>query len=44
MGGHVDVEQATPIVADQEEDVQGLEGQGLNHEQISCPDGPGMVG
>jgi hypothetical protein len=31
-------------VADQEEDVEGLEGQDLNHKQISYPDGPGMVG
>ena len=42
--GHVDVEQAAPAVADQKEDVEGLEGQSLNHEQISCPDGLGMVG
>jgi hypothetical protein len=29
VGGHVEVKQTTPIVADQEEDVEGLEGQGL---------------
>ena len=44
MSGHVEVEQAAPAVADQKEDVEGLEGQGLNHEQISCPDGLDMVG
>src|SRR5262245_61049421 len=44
MSGHVEVEQAAPAVADQKEDVEGLEGQGLNHEHISCPDGLDMVG
>jgi hypothetical protein len=31
------VEQAATVVADQEEDVEGLEGQGLNHEEVGWP-------
>ncbi len=44
MGGHVEVEQAATVVADQEEDVEGLEGQGLDYEEVSCPDGLSVVG
>jgi hypothetical protein len=32
------------MVADQEEDIEGLEAQGLDHEQVSCPDGLSVVG
>ncbi len=32
------MDQPAPLVLDKEEDVQGLEGQGLHHEQICCPD------
>ncbi len=32
VGGHVEMEQATAVIADQEEDVEGLEAQGLDHE------------
>jgi hypothetical protein len=39
VGGHVEVKQAAAVVADQEEDIESLEGQGLNHEEVSCPDG-----
>jgi hypothetical protein len=31
-------------VADQEEDVKGLEGQGLDHEKVCRPDGLSVVG
>jgi hypothetical protein len=44
VGGDAEVEKAAAIVADQEEDVEGLEGQGLNHEEIGSPDGLGVVG
>src|SRR5215472_4342720 len=44
VGGHVEVAQATAVVADQEEDVEGLEGQGLDHEEIGCPNGLSVVG
>ena len=38
------MEQAAAVVADHKEDVKGLEGQGLDHEEVSCPDGVGVVG
>ncbi len=44
MGGDVEVEQAAAVVADQEDDVEGSEGKGLDHEQISSPDGFSVVG
>jgi hypothetical protein len=44
VSGQVEVEQAAAAVADQEEDVEGPEGQGLDHEQVCCPDGLGLVG
>ncbi len=44
MSGHVEVEQAATVVADQEEDVEGVEGQGLDREEICCPDGLSVVG
>jgi len=44
VGGHVEVEQAAAVVADQEEDVEGLEVQGLDYEEVGCPDGLGVVG
>ena len=31
------MEQAAAVVANQEEDIEGLEGQGLDHEQVCCP-------
>src|SRR5262244_1234277 len=44
VGGHVEMEQTAAAVADQEEDVEGLESQGLDHEQVSGPDGLSVVG
>ena len=44
VGGHLEVEQAAAMVADQEEDVEGLEGQSLDYEEVGCPDDVGVVG
>jgi hypothetical protein len=40
---HIEVEQAAAMVADQEEDVEGLEGECLDHEQVRGPDGTRVV-
>ena len=44
VGGHAEVEQAAAVVADQKEDVEGLEGEGLDHEEVGSPDGLSVVG
>src|SRR5437868_2126635 len=44
MGGDLEVEELATAVADEEEDVEGLEGEGLNHKQIRRPDRSRMVG
>jgi hypothetical protein len=44
VGGHVDVEQEAAVVADQEEDVEGLESEGLDDEEVGSPDGLSVVG
>jgi hypothetical protein len=41
MGGHVELEQAAAVMADHEEDVEGLKGQRLDREQVRSPDGLG---
>jgi len=44
VGGHVEVEHAAAVVADQEEDVESLKGQGLDYEEVGSPDDVGVVG
>ncbi len=44
VGGHLEVEQLAPAMTDEEDDVEGLEGQGLDHEEVGGPDRLGMVG
>src|SRR5260221_6166146 len=44
MGGHLEVDQLTTAMADEEEDVEGLEGQGLDDKEVGRPDRLRMVG
>jgi hypothetical protein len=44
MGGHLEVDELTTAVADEEEDGEGPEGEGLNDEKIGRPDHLSMVG
>src|SRR6266540_7330536 len=37
MGGHLEVDELTTAVADEEEDVEGPEGEGLNDKEVGCP-------
>ena len=42
-GGHVPGHQGPPVVGDEQQDEQGLEGQGLDGEEIGRPDRAGVV-
>jgi hypothetical protein len=44
MGGDLEVEQLTPSVADEEDDIEGLKSQGLDHKEVGCPNRLSMVG
>ena len=44
MGGHLEVDQLATAVADEEEDVEGLEGQGLDDKEVGRPDRLSVVG
>ena len=44
MGSHLEVKQLTASVVDEEDDVERLEGQGLDDEEVSGPDRLSMVG
>ena len=44
MGRHLEVHQLAAAVADEEEYVEGLETDGLDHEEVGRPDGLGVVG
>jgi hypothetical protein len=43
-GGDVDVEQLSPLVANEEEDIEGPEAYGVDDEQVSRPDAAQLVG
>src|SRR2546425_8308287 len=42
-GGDVEVDQISPLVIDAEEDVEGPEGHGLDHEEVGRPDATKLV-
>jgi hypothetical protein len=42
-GGHVAMDQPTAVVADEEEDVQDPVVDGVDHQQIGCPDAPEFI-
>ena len=42
--GHIDVHQFSPSMPYEEEDVQGLEPDSLDHEEVGCPDALELVG
>ena len=44
IGSHREVDQLATSVADEEEDVEGLEGQGLDDKEVGRPDRLGVVG
>ena len=44
MRCYLEVDQLAPAVADEEEDVEGLEGQGLDDEEVGGPDPISVVG
>ena len=44
MGRYLEVKQLTPAVANEEDDVERLEGQGLDHEEVGGPDRLSVVG
>jgi hypothetical protein len=44
MSSHLEVDQLSTAVADEEEDVEGLEGQGLDDEEVGGPDRLSVVG
>jgi hypothetical protein len=44
MAGHVDVDKLATPMTDEEDDVEGLEGQGLDDKEVGGPDRLSMVG
>jgi len=44
MGGHLEVDELATAMADEEEDVEGLEGKGLDDKEVGRPDRPSVVG
>ena len=44
VGGHIEVDEFAPVVRDEEEHVERLERQGVDGQQVSCPDPRAMVG
>jgi hypothetical protein len=44
MGSHLEMDQLATSVADEEEDVEGLEGQGLDDKEVGRPDRLSVVG
>ena len=44
MSLHLEVHQLSTAVADEEEDIEGLEGQGLDDEEVGGPDRISVVG
>jgi hypothetical protein len=44
MGGHLEMDQLATAVADEEEHVEGLEGQGLDDKEVGRPDRLSVVG
>ena len=43
MGGHLEVDELTTAVADEEEDVEGPEGEGLHDKEVGRPDRLSLV-
>jgi hypothetical protein len=44
MGTYLEVKQLTAVVADEEDGLEGLEGQGLDDEEVGGPDCLSVVG
>ena len=43
MGGYLEVDELAAAMTDEEEDVKGLEGQGLNNQEVGRPDRLSMI-